>query len=93
MQVTPGTYLFKTLPFSVAKEFYSPKYTAKNKNAAPGTDSRSTIFWAADVITSAEGKATVSFFTADKAADYTVTAEGADMTGDLGYGRQIIRVK
>lgn len=93
MQVTPGTYLFKTLPFSVAKEFYSPKYTIKSKSTAPGTDLRSTIFWAADVETDKEGKATVSFFSADKATDYTAIVEGTDMTGNLGYGSQSIRIK
>ncbi|MGY3214059.1 hypothetical protein [Mucilaginibacter sp. HD30] len=85
MQVTPGTYLYKTLPFSVAKEFYSPKYTLKNKTTGLGTDQRSTIFWDANITTDKGGKATVYFYSADKAANYSVILEGTDMNGQLGY--------
>lgn len=92
MQVTPGTYLFKTIPFSVAKQFYSPKYTIKNKASAMGTDMRSTIFWEPNVITDKEGKATVSFYSADKSSNYTVIMEGSDMNGQLGYGKSEIKV-
>nr|WP_294792901.1 hypothetical protein [uncultured Mucilaginibacter sp.] len=92
MQVTPGTYLYKTFPFSVAKQFYSPKYTLKNKSIAAGTDLRSTIFWDANVTTDKDGKAVVSFYSADKAANYTVLLEGTDMAGQLGYKKHIITV-
>ena len=92
MQVTPGTYLYKTLPFSLAKQFYSPKYTVKNKTAGMGTDLRSTIFWEPNFITDKDGKATVSFYSADKAANYTVIVEGADLEGTLGFGTQQIKI-
>jgi hypothetical protein len=91
MKVTPGTYLYKTLPFTLPKQFYSPKYTVKNKTVAMGTDMRSTLHWEPNIITDAEGKATVSFFTADKPANYTVIMEGANLTGDIGYKRQKIK--
>jgi hypothetical protein len=93
MQVTPGTYLHKTLPFSLAKQFYSPRYNVKNKSAGVGTDLRSTIFWEPNIITDKDGKATLSFYSADKAADYTVLIEGADLDGTLGFGKQQITVK
>ena len=93
MQVTPGTYLLRTLPFTLAKQFYSPKYTVKNKTAGVGTDLRSTIFWEANVVTDKDGKATVSFYSADKAANYSVLIEGIDMAGGFGFGRQKITVK
>jgi hypothetical protein len=88
MQVVPGTYLYKTLPFTLPKQFYSPKYTVKNKAIAMGTDMRSTLHWEPNVITNAEGKAIVSFFTADKLANYTIIVEGTDLDGQIGYGRQ-----
>ena len=93
MKVTPGTYLYKTLAFTMPKQFYSPKYTAKNKNTAVGNDMRSTIFWEPDIITDANGKATVSFYSADKAATYSVIVEGADMSGALGYKKAEIEVR
>jgi hypothetical protein len=84
MEVTPGTYLYKTLPFSLAKQFYSPKYTVKNKTAAIGTDMRSTLYWEPSIITDPMGKASVSFFTADKQVPYTIIVEGINSSGELG---------
>ena len=93
MKVTPGTYFYKTLPFTLAKQFYSPKYTVKNKTTAIGTDLRSTIFWRPNIITDKDGKATISFYSADKVTNYTVLMEGTDLDGQLGFGRQQIKVK
>lgn len=92
MKVTPGTYLYKPLAFTFPKQFYSPKYTANNKNTALGTDMRSTIFWEPNIVTDATGKATVSFYSADKAADYSVIIEGTDMNGGLGVGKKEIKL-
>ncbi len=93
MHSTPGTYLYKPLAFTMPKQFYSPKYTVTNKNTAIGTDMRSTIFWEPNMITDAAGKATVSFYSADKAANYSVVIEGTDMSGGLGYGKKEIKLK
>ncbi len=92
MKGTPGTYLYKPLPFSLPKQFYSPKYTAKNVNTAPGTDMRSTIYWAPQVITDKNGKATISFFSADNPADYTLIMEGTDANGNLGYEQSKLKI-
>ncbi|MEX8547136.1 MAG: hypothetical protein V5804_05990 [Mucilaginibacter sp.] len=92
MRVTPGTYLYKTLPFALYKEFYRPKYNAGNREVAMGTDLRSTIHWAPNVITDAEGKAVVSFYSADKPGIYTIIIEGTDLQGQIGYRRQKINV-
>jgi hypothetical protein len=88
----PGRYVYKPIGFSLPKQFYSPRYTIKNKNMAPGTDLRSTIHWEPNVITDRDGKATVSFFSADKPAEYTIIMEGTDLNGNLGYKRQKIKV-
>ncbi len=93
MKVTPGTYLYKPLAFTLPRQFYSPKYTVNNKNTAIATDMRSTIFWEPNMITDASGKATVSFYSADKAANYSVIMEGTDMRGGLGYGKKAIILK
>lgn len=94
MRTTPGTYLYKTLAFTLPQQFYSPKYTVKNKTVAMGTDLRSTLHWEPNVMTNVEGKAAVSFFTADKAAKYTIIMEGVDLEGDVGYkSQQLINVK
>ncbi len=89
---TPSTYLYKTLPFALYKEFYRPKYNANNRNIAMGTDLRSTIHWEPNVTTDAEGKASLSFYSADKPASYTIIIEGTDLQGQIGYLRQKINV-
>jgi hypothetical protein len=93
MQVVPGTYLYKTLPFTLAKQFYRPRYTANNRDKGLSTDLRSTLHWEPNVITDATGKATVSFFSADRSAGYTVIVEGTDMKGQLGYGTVQVRMR
>jgi len=93
MQVMPGTYLYKTLPFTLARQFYRPRYTANNRDKGIGTDLRSTLHWEPNVVTDARGKATVSFFSADRSARYTVIVEGADLGGQLGYGTEHIKIR
>jgi hypothetical protein len=88
---TPGTYLYRPIPFTLPTQFYSPKYTIANKAVAIGTDMRSTLHWEPNLITNAEGKATVSFFTADKPANYTLIIEGINGEGEVGYSRQKIK--
>ncbi len=88
---TPGVYLYRPLHFTLPQQFYSPKYTVANKTAAKGTDMRSTLHWEPNIITNAEGKATVSFFTADKPANYTIIIEGITGDGGIGYSRQKIK--
>jgi uncharacterized protein YfaS (alpha-2-macroglobulin family) len=57
-----------------------------------GTDLRSTIHWEPNLVTDANGKATVSFFTADKLTNYAIIMEGTDLDGGIGYSRQNISV-
>lgn len=92
MKYTPGTYLYKPLPFTLPKQFYRPRYTVKNVNLAFGTDLRSTIHWEPNITTDTAGNAIVSFFSADKPTDYTITIEGIDDYGNIGYKRKKITV-
>ena len=73
------------------KYFYSPRYAVKKND--PGIDTRATIFWAPNIITSEKGKALVSFYTADKTAIYTVNIQGADIQGQVGAHQTKLNVK
>ncbi len=86
---TPGMYLYKPLALNWPKQFYKPKYAVKDTTKRL-PDLRSTIAWEPDVITDANGKATVWFYAADKPATYTVIVEGSDLNGGLAYKRQKI---
>jgi hypothetical protein len=87
----PGTYIYRPPVFASGKEFYSPKYTVKKPVVVP--DTRATIFWEPNIITGTDGRASVSFYTADKTATYTLHVQGADMEGLVGSARGKISVK
>jgi hypothetical protein len=78
----PGTYVYKPMPFTSSKQFYSPKYSIKKP--AGLTDLRSTIYWEPDLITDASGKASVSFYSSDRSGTYSVIVEGSDLNGGIG---------
>jgi hypothetical protein len=87
-RISPGSIAFRPPPMLFAKQFYSPRYAVKND--AP--DTRTTIFWEPNVVTDENGKATLSFYTADKPSTYTIRIEGTDMAGNFGYQTSNISV-
>ncbi len=91
LKKTPGVYLYKPLPFCPQMQFYSPKYNSKDDSSF--VDTRSTIYWAPNIITDKNGKATLSFYTADHASSYTLVIEGSDMNGNIESTSQKIIVK
>jgi hypothetical protein len=91
MKKTPGMYMYKPLPFTLPKQFYRPRYNVKNKPVLP--DLRSTIHWEPNIITDTAGKATVSFYSAGKAANYHVIIEGTDLNGQVGQTRKQIQIR
>lgn len=91
MRKVPGAYLYRPPVFASKKDFYSPKYVVKAPVVLP--DTRPTIFWRPNVITNNDGRASVSFYTADKTATYTINVQGADMGGLVGSARSKITVK
>jgi hypothetical protein len=91
MKATPGTYLYKPLPFTLPKDFYRPRYIIKNNTANMGADLRSTIHWEPNVVTDKDGKATVSFYVSDRPNNYTVIIEGSDMNGNIGSVAQKLK--
>lgn len=87
-QSPSGIYVYKPLPLYFGKEFYSPKYTV-DKNLSQ-VDLRSTIYWNANVVTDKDGKAKVSFYTADLPGTYTIKIEGTDLAGRFGYRKSTL---
>jgi len=87
-----GIYVYKPTPVSLPKQFYRPRYTVKTGNR-DFVDLRSTIHWQPSVVTDKNGQANVSFYAADKPATYTITVEGSDMNGKIGYQIQKITIK
>ena len=63
-------------------EFYSPKYEMSSEKANSKPDLRTTIYWKPDLIIK-EGKAALSFYTADTETSYSVVLEGISPRGNL----------
>ena len=91
LKKTPGMYLYKPLPFCPQMQFYSPRYHAKYDSSF--VDTRATIYWEPNIITNKDGKASLSFYTADYPGTYTLLIEGSDMNGDIESTSHKIIVK
>ncbi|MES2278100.1 MAG: TonB-dependent receptor plug domain-containing protein [Bacteroidota bacterium] len=72
---------YTTQGYTPVKQFYSPPYDTPDQTKM--ADLRSTIYWNPDVVTDAQGKASISFYNADGTGNYKVTLEGMDTKGGL----------
>ena len=81
-----------TNPLSImpAQLFYRPKY--KNQSSTTTSDTRSVIHWEPDIITDRNGRATVSFYSADIPGSYTISIEGSNLDGNIGSHRSKLKV-
>ncbi|NNU33826.1 carboxypeptidase regulatory-like domain-containing protein [Mucilaginibacter sp. S1162] len=85
----PSIVYYTPKGYDYTKEFYSPKYDAKNQPQA--ADLRSTIYWNPRVLTRSVGRARVSYFNSDQTGTYRVTIEGINADGQLA--RQVYRYR
>ncbi|WP_026464960.1 TonB-dependent receptor plug domain-containing protein [Adhaeribacter aquaticus] len=92
-EVKPGTYIIvhNARGYSKVREFYSPQYEGQAP-AGNEPDLRSTIYWNPSVKTDAQGKATVTFYTADRTTRYQAIAEGISDDGKPGSGEATFAV-
>ncbi|WP_449439370.1 hypothetical protein [Pedobacter steynii] len=79
-------------PLSImpAQQFYRPKY--KNQSTTTFSDTRSVIHWEPDIITDKNGRATISFYSADIPGSYTISIEGSNLDGNIGSNRSKLKV-
>ncbi len=77
-----GTVTYRPIPLMYPQQFYSPKYNIKLPTGE--VDNRETLFWEPNMITDAEGRANISFYTSDSPDKFTVKIAGADANGNLG---------
>lgn len=89
-EASPGIFSIAPIGYYKAREFYSPAYDINRQNNQ-GADTRTTIFWKSDVVTTADGKASFNYFNASGKGTYRVVIEGIDDKGNLG--RQVYRYK
>lgn len=88
----PGINQAKYRGFYQAREFYSPRYDVKD-NRHQLEDKRTTLHWEPIVITDENGRAAVTFFTADVASRYRILIEGITPDGYPGTGTGTFEVR
>jgi hypothetical protein len=76
-----------------SRESYSPKYDTPEKQNDLVPDLRTTIFWNANLVTDENGKATVSYYNADRANPIRITLEGVDQQSHVGTKSITYQVK
>jgi len=81
---TPIT-MTKVTPLGYQKpaEFYVPKYDVDSVQLSEKADLRTTIYWNPKLETDDNGNVHVSFYTADKANNYSVVMEGISSSGEI----------
>ncbi|HRI21796.1 MAG TPA: TonB-dependent receptor plug domain-containing protein, partial [Panacibacter sp.] len=82
--------MYTPLTYHVCPQFTMPDYSNKEIKNSNTPDPRSTIYWNGNLMTDLKGQASVNFYTADKATNYTVTVTGLTSKGDIIYKRIVI---
>ncbi|MDX8338330.1 hypothetical protein SLH46_03980 [Draconibacterium sp. IB214405] len=85
-----GVIKQKIKGFSKYREFYSPVYTAENRNSER-PDYRTTLYWNPSVKLN-NGVANISFYTSDDIARYKVLVEGITTIGTVCLGEMRFEV-
>ncbi|NCD70477.1 carboxypeptidase-like regulatory domain-containing protein [Mucilaginibacter agri] len=80
---SPGVITYSPKGFYLARTFYSPQYDDPKVNATLA-DMRSTIYWAPNLVTDKDGKASLGFFNAGSKGSYRIVIEGIDSDGHIG---------
>lgn len=92
LKKAPGLMLYKPVPIILPMQFYSPKYHVKDDNDKI-KDLRSTVYWQPSLVTNKSGEANTYFYAADIPTTYTITIQGSDISGSVGYKVEKIVIK
>lgn len=90
---SPSIVHLQPLGFHVPDAFYVPRYEVDSIRQQKRVDLRTTIYWNPDVETDADGRAVVSFYTADNPNNYRVELEGIAADGSICRYRGELRRK
>jgi hypothetical protein len=83
-EIDPRAVVLDYEGMQLQREFYSPVYETEQQQKNRVPDFRNVLYWAPDVNTDVNGKAKVSFYTADKPGKYAVVLQGLTADGQAG---------
>ncbi|UOR05170.1 TonB-dependent receptor plug domain-containing protein [Hymenobacter aerilatus] len=77
------------------REFYQPPYQQAGAQLPPNDTRSATLFWVPQIVTDANGEATVTFYTSDIGGEYRLSLEGITNNGlpGTGYGTLVVTGK
>ncbi|WP_460919520.1 hypothetical protein [Pontibacter brevis] len=83
-QLDPRSLLIEYEGLQLQREFYTPVYDSEQQRQSRLPDFRNLLHWSPDVVTKADGKAALSFYTSDQAGTYVVLVQGTTKNGLAG---------
>ncbi|HLA60010.1 MAG TPA: hypothetical protein VK622_14645 [Puia sp.] len=83
-QIDPNALVVEYEGLQQQREFYSPSYTSGEMEASHIPDYRNVLYWAPQIITGAEGKAQLHFYTSDLKGKFAVIIQGITEDGRPG---------
>lgn len=75
------------------REFYAPRYQTPAQQTSRRPDFRTLLHWNPQVLTNAQGKASLLFYTSDQEGTYLIVAQGITAGGQPGFVQQRITVR
>jgi hypothetical protein len=84
VEIDPKAVVLDYEGMQLQREFYSPVYDTEDKQKDHLPDFRNVLYWEPNVNTGINGKATVSFYTSDKAGKYIAVMQGLTADGQAG---------
>ncbi|RDV15709.1 hypothetical protein DXT99_06755 [Pontibacter diazotrophicus] len=83
-QLDPRSLLMEYEGLQLQREFYAPSYDNEQQRQNRLPDFRNLLHWSPDVVTKADGKTALSFFTSDEAGKYMIVVQGMTKSGLTG---------
>lgn len=83
-QLNPRALLVEYEGLQLQRQFYAPTYETEQQKLSRLPDFRNLLHWQPTVVTGADGKAALSFYTSDQAGTYVMVVQGLSNTGLAG---------
>jgi hypothetical protein len=89
----PRVLLMEYEGLQLQREFYAPAYDNQEQRQSRLPDFRNLLHWSPDVVTKADGKTGLSFYTSDQAGTYFMVVQGMTKNGLAGSTTLTFEVK
>ncbi len=91
--IDPRALLQEYEGLQLQREFYAPAYDTQEQKLSRLPDWRNLLYWAPDLNTGPDGKASTHFYTSDQAGTYTIVVQGLTQEGLPGSKVVTFQVK